>query len=264
MTSSAPTPIPVQIAVDRFVDAQSGSRPLPPLSETYGDFTLEQAYAIQDALRAALDRRGQRAIGWKLGATSPAGQAAMGVKEPAAGFLPPHQYSSGAEVSMSRFFDLRVEAEVAFRIGRKLAGPDVTRETAREAVHGAVAALELPDLLFTGKPRVADFVASSVVAKAIVLGDLVLPLSALDVAREEVVFEHNGEIVGTYTSAEVMGDPLKAVVWLANHLATRGLALMPGDIIMSGAISKAVRASVGDAFRARFTHLGTVSFKVVP
>jgi 2-keto-4-pentenoate hydratase len=70
--------ISIRSAVERLIEAQSDSRPLPPLSETHGDFTLKDAYAIQDALRAALEQRGQRPIGWKLGATSASGQAIMG------------------------------------------------------------------------------------------------------------------------------------------------------------------------------------------
>ncbi len=81
--------ISIQTAVDRLIDARSTRRLLPPLSETDGDLTLEHAYANQDALRAELDRRGERPIGWKLGATSPAGQAVMGLQEPACGFLLP-------------------------------------------------------------------------------------------------------------------------------------------------------------------------------
>src|ERR1051326_8034162 len=148
--------ISVPSAVEHLIEAQSASGPLAPLSETHGDFTLEHAYTIQDALRAELERRGLRPIGWKLGATSPSGQAVMGVKEPASGFLLPRQYVSGAEVSASRFVTLGVEAEIAFRIRTKLVGPGVTATTAGRAVEGAVAALELPDFIFSGKPRVAD------------------------------------------------------------------------------------------------------------
>ena len=256
--------VSIKTALERLVETQSSGRVLQPLSETHGDFTLETAYAIQEALRADLDRRGQRSIGWKLGATSPSGQAVMGVKEPACGFLMPRQYASGAEVSASEFVTLAVEAEVAFRMRSKLAGPGVTADSALMAVEGAVAALELPDFIFSGKPRVADFIASSVIAKAIVLGGPLKPLSAFDVSREEVVFEHNGEVIGTYTAAEVMGNPLNALAWLANHLATRGLALQPGDIVMSGAISKMLRPKVGDTVRANFAHLGSVLIKVVP
>jgi 2-keto-4-pentenoate hydratase len=61
-----------------------------------------------------------------------------------------------------------------------------------------------------------------------------------------------------------MGNPLNALAWLANHLATRGLALTPGDVVMSGAISKMLRPKAGDTIRARFTRLGAVSLKVVP
>ena len=256
--------ISIQTAVQRLIEAQSSHRALAPLSATEGDFTLEHAYAVQDALRAELDRRGQRSIGWKLGATSASGQAVMGVREPACGFLMPRRYVSGAEVSAGEFVNLAVEAEVAFRMRTRLAGPGVTADTALLAVEGAVAALELPDFIFSGRPGVADFVASSVIAKAIVIGSRLAPLSAFDVSSEEVVYQHNGEVVGTYTAAEVMGNPLNALAWLANHLAARGLTLEPGDVVMSGAISKMLRPKVGDTIRADFAHLGSVSVLVVP
>ena len=251
--------VSIQTAVERLIDARSNHRMLAPLSQTHGDLTLEHAYAIQDALRAELDRRGERPIGWKLGATSPSGQAVMGVKEPACGFLFPTQYASGSEVSVSGFANPGVEAEVAFRMRTKLAGPGVTPATAALAVAGAIAALELPAFIMSGTARVADFVANSIHANAIVLGSSITPLHGLDLALEEVVYEHNGEIVGTYTAAEVMGNPLNALAWLANHLGTRGLALQPGDVVMSGSISKLVRPKAGDTMSARFTRLGNVS-----
>ena len=256
--------IPIQTAVERLIDARSSRRLLAPLSEADGGLTLEHAYAIQDALRTEVERRGQQPIGWKLGATSAAGQAVMGVQEPACGFLFPRQYASGAEVSASGFADLRVEAEVAFRMRTRLVGPGVTAATALAALEGGVAALELPDFLYSGKPRVGDFIANSVIAQAVVLGSPLQPLQGIDLALEGVVYEHNGDIVGTYTAAEVMGDPLNALAWLANHLATRGLALEPGDVVMSGAISKLLRPKPGDTIRARFTRLGSVSVTVVP
>ena len=256
--------VPVPTAVQLLVDARSSRRVLAPLSETFGEFTLEHAYAIQDALRKALDQRGERMIGWKLGATSPAGQAVMGLNEPASGFLLPGLYAGGEEVPVKEFVDLRVEAEVAFRMRSKLVGPGVTAATALLAVESAVPALELLDFMFSGTPCAADFIANSVIGKAIVLGSPLVPIQGLDLAVEEVVYEHNGEVVGTYTAAEVMGDPLNALAWLANHLAIRGLALRPGDVVMSGAISKMLRPKAGDTIRAKFAHLGSVSVKVVP
>ena len=255
--------ISIQTAVDRLIDARSSHRLLTPFSETDGDFPIEHAYAIQDALRAELDRRGERPIGWKLGATSPAGQAVMGLQEPACGFLLPARYASGAEVSVSKSASLGVEAEVAFKMRAKLVGPGVTAAIALSAVESAMPALELLDFAFSGKPRAADYIAGSIVAHAVALGAPVAPLEGLDLATELVEYEHNGEIVGTYTTAEVMGNPLNALAWLANYLGTRGLALKPGDIVMSGAISKLVRPKPGDTIGARFAHLGSISVKVV-
>jgi 2-keto-4-pentenoate hydratase len=254
----------IQTAVDRLIDARSNRRLLAPLSETDGDLSIEHAYAIQDALRAQLDRQGQRSIGWKLGATSPAGQSVMGLQEPACGFLLPAQYVSGAEVSVSKSANLGVEAEVAFKIRTKLVGPGVTAATALLAVESALPALELLDFMFSGKPRAADYIASSIVPHAIALGSPFTALEKLNLATEPVEYEHNGEIVGTYTAAEVMGNPLNALAWLANHLGASGLTLKPGDIVMSGAISKIVRPKAGETIRAKFAHLGSVSIKVVP
>ena len=257
MTLSTPS------IVDQWIDARSAQRLLVPMSETNSDLTLERAYAVQDALREELVRRGRKPLGWKLGATSTASLAAMGVKEPICGFLFPQQYATGSEVSMRGFAGLVVEAEVAFRMHTKLVGPGVTAATALLAVEGAFPALELPDLMFSGKPGVPDFVANSIIANAIVLGSTLTPLAGLDLAAEEVVYEHNGEVVGTYTAAEVMGNPLNALAWLANHLGARGLALMPGDIVMSGAISKVLCPKAGDTVTATFSRLGQVNVKFV-
>lgn len=256
--------ISIQSAVDRLIEARSTRRLLAPFSDTDGDLTLEHAYAIQDALRTELGRRGEHPIGWKLGATSPAGQAVMGLEQPAFGFLLPARYASGAEVSMSKFVNLAVEAEIAFKMRAELAGPGVTAATALLAVESAMPALELLDFVFSGKPRAADYIAGSIVAGGIVLGSPFAPLAGLNLATEAVKYEHNSQIVGTYTGAEVMGDPLNALAWLANRLATRGLALMPGEIVMAGAISKIVRPKPGDTIGARFMRLGSVGMKVVP
>ena len=83
----------------------------------------------------------------------------------------------------------------------------------------------------------------------------------------DVTLEHAyaiGEIVGNYTTAEVMDNPLNALVWLANHLGTRGLVLKPGDVVMSGGVSKLLRPQAGDTIQASFTRLGTVSVTIVP
>jgi 2-keto-4-pentenoate hydratase len=256
--------IAIQGAVERVLESRSELRPLAPFSESAAGFSLAEAYTIQDALRADFLRRGEPPIGWKLGATSAAGQQVMGLNEPACGFLLPTCHKNGASVSVGDYVNLRIEAEIVFRMRTRLAGPGATAASALAAIDGVAAALELLDFSYSGKPRGADFVANTIVAKAIAVGDSFKPAQSIDLAAEGVVYEHNGEIVGTYTSAEVMGNPVNALVWLANHLPSRGFALEPGDLVMAGAISKMVQPKAGDTVRARFAHLGPVGVTIAP
>jgi 2-keto-4-pentenoate hydratase len=214
-------------------------------------------------LRAEFVRRGEAPIGWKLAATAPAGQVIIGVTEPGSGFLSSRRYPNCSNIPDREFADLRVEAEVAFRMRTGLTGPGVTSETALTAVEDLLPAFELLDFIYSGKPKAADYYANNIHGYGAVIGNPVKPIDGFDLALEGVVFEQNGEIVGTYTAAEVMGNPLNALAWLANHLATRGEALKPGEIVISGGITKLLRPKIGDSIRARFMHLGSIGITVV-
>ena len=255
--------IPIQNAVERLIDARLNHRQVAPLSETYGDFTLLEAYAIQDGLLSEFVKRGEAPTGWKLAATAPVGQAIIGVTEPGSGFLSSRIYVDGAVISAGDFTDMRVEAEVAFRMGARLAGPGVTPETALTAVEAVLPAFELLDFIYSGKPQAADYYANNIHGYGAVLGSPLTSFERLDLALEGVVFEHNGEIVGTHTAAEVMGNPLNALAWLANHLATRAMALNAGDVVISGGITKLLHPKPGDSIRARYTHFGSISITVL-
>jgi 2-keto-4-pentenoate hydratase len=130
-------------------------------------------------------------------------------------------------------------------------------------VEGALPALELADLRWAGKPTAGDFVADGIAGNAVVLGQPLARVTGLDLALEGVVCELNGQIVATNTAAEVLGNPLNALAWLANHLAARDLGLRAGDLVMSGSISILLRPKAGDVVSARFTRLGSVSARFV-
>ncbi len=257
-------PIDIADAVDRLLRLRLGPETGDPLTAEAADLALDHAYAIQRRLEETLVARGQRVIGWKVGFTNPALQQSYGVTEPVLGFLlDSGVYGSGEAVPHARFVGLAVEAEVALLLGSDLAGPGVIAARAALAVAGAMPALELVDFRHRGAPRGADVVADGVYANAIVLGRPVTPLRGIDLALEGVVYEHNGEIVGTHTCAEVLGDPLNSLAWLANALGRMGRRLTAGEVVMTGSISKIVRARRGDAMRATFTRLGAVSCRFV-
>jgi 2-keto-4-pentenoate hydratase len=243
--------------LDRLLEMRHTHRKAPPPTPS---IALDVAYRIQDELREALVARGEQVIGWKAGLTGRIAQESLGVYHPVSGFLLANGvYSTGETVPLSRFAEMAVEAEMAFVMKRDLAGPGVTSATALLAVEGALPALELVEFRWEGKPAAGDLIADGVAANAIVLGQPLTPVAGLDLALEGVVYEMNGQIVATNTAAEVLGNPLNSLAWLANHLGERGLGLRAADLVMSGSISVLLRPKAGDVVTARFTRLGSVS-----
>jgi 2-keto-4-pentenoate hydratase len=253
-------PTDTAAAVQHLLTGRLGHQTIAPLTEKDPTLDLATAYAIQRSLEDTLVARGERVAGWKVGFTSAAAQEAYGVTEPVAGFmLASGVFSSGDSVPAARFAAIGVEVEVAFLIGRELSGPGVSAVSALLAVDGAMPALELVDFRFSGKARGTDMVADGVATNAIVLGRPLTPAAGLDLALEGVVYEQNGQVVATATAAEVMGNPLSSLAWLANALGAHGRGLRAGDVVLTGSISKILRAKAGDSVRASFTRLGVVS-----
>jgi 2-keto-4-pentenoate hydratase len=247
--------------VEAFVAARAEQRAIAPPSETR-KLALDEAYAIQDRLREVLVARGERVIGWKAGFTTRAVQEAFGATEPVCAFLlASGVFPAGAEIPFARFVNPAVEAEIAFIMRDDLAGPGVTPARAVLAVEGCLPALEIIDVRYTGRPLASDVVAEGVYASAIVLGAALTPAPGLDLALEGLVYEHNGAVAATNAAAEVMGNPVNSLAWIANHLGARGLRLRAGDVVMSGSISRLIHPGAGDTVRATYTRLGSVGVR---
>jgi 2-keto-4-pentenoate hydratase len=250
--------------VERLLANRAAPKQIAPPSAT-APLSFVEAYATQDRLREALVRRGERVIGWKAGFTSRALQQAHQTTEPVCAFLLAGTgiFPSGADVPASRFVQLGVEAEIAFVMASDLAGPGITPPVALRAVAGALPALELIDVRYSGKPIATDVIADGVFANAIVLGAPLTPVTHIDLSLEGLVYELNGAVAATNAAAEVMGSPANSLAWIANHLGARGLGLKAGDLVMSGSVSMLLRPNAGDGVRATFTRLGSVSARFV-
>jgi 2-keto-4-pentenoate hydratase len=251
--------------IAEFVRARTEHRSHTPPSERRGQpLPLAEAYRLQDRLRETLIGGGEKVAGWKAGFTNRAAQESFQVNEPVCAFLLASSVlPSNAQVPVARFTGLAVEAEVAFVLRRDLAGPGVTPATAAEAVEGAQPALELVDFRYTGKAVGTDVIAEGVFAKHVVLAGALTSIVGLDLALEGLVWEQSGRIVATNTAAEVMGNPLNSLAWIANHLGSRGLSLRAGDLVMTGSVSALLRPKAGETVRATFTRLGSVSARFV-
>lgn len=213
-----------------------------------------EGMAAQDALRALAGE----SYGWKIAATSTAGQAHIGVAGPLPGPLFTRFRYAPGDVLPSHDLHMRVvEAEFAFRMGRDVdPGDDVL--AAVDALHLAV---ELPDSRFTDFAAVgpAQLLADCACASRFVLGPEVPGWRELDLSTAGTALWINGEQAATGSGAAVLGDPRTALARLATKLLRYGHRLRAGDVVTTGTTTPPPTIGPGDAIRADFGDLGSVS-----
>jgi 2-keto-4-pentenoate hydratase len=250
----------VEQAAKNLWEADNNRQPIDPLTETYPDITVEDAYAIQKQVQAWKLESGSRLIGHKIGLTSKAMQNALGVPEPDFGSLFEHALlPEGSFVRYEQFLQPKVEAELAFIMKHDLQGPGVHFHDVIRATDYIVPAFEIIDSRVRDwKIKIQDTIADNASFGALVLGSRGIPVSDLDLRTIGLVLERNGEVIDTAAGAAVLGHPAAAVAWLCNKLATFGEGLKSGDIVLSGSFTKAYEVKPGDLYTAHFGGVGTV------
>jgi 2-keto-4-pentenoate hydratase len=238
--------------------------PIPPFTDADPDLGMADGYAIQRELVPLLLADGDRVIGYKVGLTSRAMQRMIGVDSPDYGpVLASTVYADGDEVPVDRFIQPKLEAEIVFVLGSRLAGPGVGITDARRAIAGAVAAMEIVDSRIQDwRIKLADTVADLASNGAAVTSSRLVPVDGLDTRLVGMTLTRNGELIDTGAGAAALGDPVAVVAWLANVLGADGVALEPGHLIMTGSLHGAVPMNPGDVFRAEFDRLGPVTVRV--
>jgi 2-keto-4-pentenoate hydratase len=248
-------------ALAKHLHEAARSRSLVPrLTDEHPDLTLEQGFEIQLALRELHLADGARLVGAKLGLTSRAKQAQMGLSAPVHGFLTDvMRLEVGEPLPVASLAQPRVEPEIAFVIGRDLAGTGISAAEVLAATEAVCPALEIlgsryPNYDFT----LPDVVADNTSAARFVLGGALTPPAGVDLRLVGCVFEHNGAVSATAAGAASLGHPAAAVAALVRELAARGEGLSAGAVVLSGGLTAAVPVGAGDVVAARFDRLGTV------
>lgn len=238
---------------------------IPRLTNDHPDLTLELGYEVQDLITARRLAAGETIIGAKLGLTSRAKQIQMNCDEPMYGMLfSGGIHPAGDPVVVSELIHPRVEPEIVFVMGERLAGPGVSAADVLPAVRAVGCGLEVIDSRYADFSfTAADVVADNTSEARIVLGPMMRPHADLDLSLIGLLLEANGELVATASGAATMGHPAEAVAMLANFLGSRGLALEPGWIVFTGGLTAAVPLNPGTHITATFGHLGSVTVRGV-
>ncbi len=233
------------------------------ITDEYPDMDWDDAYAIQDAIRARKEARGTRIAGLKMGLTSFAKMRQMGVSDPVYGFLTDYgACMDGAAIDTGTLIHPKVEAEIAFVLKAPLRGPGCHIGDVLAATDFVVPAVEVIDsryenFRFDLKSVIADNTSSA----RFVVGGTHRGAEGLDLRNLGVVLEKNGEVVATAAGAAVLGHPANSVAMLANMLGARGRELPAGTFIMTGGATEAIAVAAGDNITVRYQHLGTVSMR---
>lgn len=250
---------------ERLWRAAQRGEPVAPVRE---GLSLADAYAVQRiGVARALDQ-GRRVAGRKVGLTSRVMQQQLGVDEPDFGVLLDDMLlDDGADLAAvpRPLIRPRVEAEIAFVLGRDLAGPGVTTLDALRATEAVVAGLEIIDSRVRDWDiRLVDTVADNASSAYAVLGGRLVDPRDLDLRLVGTALSVNGRVVESGAGAAVLGHPAACVAWLANTLAAYGETLAAGSVILSGALCRAVDLAPGDHALAEFAGLGAVRVSWAP
>lgn len=245
----------------RLRAAQASGAFIVPLSEGYPALQLEDAYQIQSINIAQRVGAGARRVGCKIGLTSPAVQQQLGVDAPDFGILLDDMaFAEGLPISYTRLQQPKIEAEVAFVLGRDLDMAAPTAVDVLRAIEFALPALEVVgSRIANWKIKLVDTVADNASSSGFVLGSAPLSLAQLDLRDCAMTLTRNGEVASQGNGAACMGNPINAVVWLARTMVRMGAPLKAGELVLSGALGPMLEVGPGDVFVAEIKGLGRVS-----
>ena len=230
-----------------------------PLSVRFPEADIGDAYRIQERFIAQRREEGRHIQGYKIGLTSKPMQELFGVDEPDYGALLDSFFAPEASsIKMADCLEPMIEIELAFVMKKALGGPGANAAHVIRATDFVLPAIEVVDFRVAREGRrkgagVFDTVADLASCGFVVLGGNPMRLKDISIAQVGGACLRNGAIEQVGVAAQVMGNPINAVAWLANKLGEMGRGpFQPGHVILSGSFIRLVPVAAGDHFVAQF------------
>lgn len=248
----------------RLWDAAQAGRLLDRLPEETRPATRADGYAVQAGFETFSKHP---RYGWKIAATSAAGQQHINVDGPIAGrLLAERIYAPGAEISLADNRMRVCEPEFGFRFGEKLpAGRSYTRAEVMDAVATLHLTLEIPDSRFTDFTCVGapSLIADNACARELVVGPAVAAdWREIDLASHPVRAEVVKKFTRDGSGAAVLGDPRAALTWLVNEVSGIGIDILEGELVTTGTCMIPLEIAPGDEVIADYGAFGRIAVRV--
>ncbi|HEX2760210.1 MAG TPA: fumarylacetoacetate hydrolase family protein [Rhizomicrobium sp.] len=225
-----------------------------------------EAYEVQACIEAYTK---VPLYGWKIAATSVAGQKHIGVDGPLAGrILAERVIENGGSCALGTNLMKVAEMEFAFRMARDL--PPRAEHYSQEEVLSHVGslhpAIEIPDSRYNHFESVglASLVADNACAHRFLLGEAVADWRGLDLAKHQVRAYRNGALAEEGVGSNVLGDPRFALTWLVNELSRHGVTLKAGEVVTTGTCVKPVVIEANQRIEGDFGSCGRVAIEITP
>lgn len=236
-------------AVDRRVEVQG-------IGSQLDSFTVDDAYLVQNELLSLRLARGETLVGAKLGLTSIAKQQQMGVSEPCYGWVTSGSVLRGNEVPLGELIHPRIEPEFVFTMAEAIGGADVTAQDVLDATASVLGGIEVIDSRYEAfKFTLPDVIADNTSAARVRVGVSGMVPGTTALPGIGCTFAIDGQVTGTATGADLLGDPAECVAMLVRHLHKTGRRLEAGWTILAGAPTDArpiALGTVGDAVYSAF------------
>lgn len=247
-------------AAERLRIAEATQTAVPPLVQTFPGLDVVDAYEIALLNIRSRIAAGATVYGHKVGLSSLAMQQMMGVDEPDYGHLLSDMVlSEDVPIPTGRYLLPRVEVEVGFVLGDDLPGEGCTVADVLRCTAFVAPAIELIDSRIADwKIGLFDTIADNASSCGVVLGKERVKPDELDLTAIDATLDLNGTRVAEGRSSAVLGDPTIAVAWLANKVASFGVRLKAGHVVLPGSCTRAYDVKPGDDVVATFSGLGSV------
>ena len=261
----------IHAAARRLHEAENTRVQTRQLSLDHPGITIEDAYAIQRAWVALKVAEGRTIRGHKIGLTSRAMQQSSQIDEPDYGALLDDMFfPEGADVPLGRFIAPMVEVELAFILGKPLAGPGVTLFDVLSATDYVTPAVEIIDARChridpeSKRPRkVMDTISDNAANAGLILGGRPVRPMDVDLRWVAALLYRNGVIEESGVAAAVLNHPGHGIAWLARRLAPHGVGLEAGQVVLAGSFTRPVAVRASDTFQADYGPLGAIAFRFV-
>jgi len=247
----------------KILDEAARTASAVPQLDPAGALSLDDAYEIQHASIKRRLERGEQRVGVKMGFTSRAKMAQMGVDDVIWGRLSSAmQLEEGAPMDFERFIHPRVEPELAFVLKRELSG-NVTAVEALAAVEAVAPALEIIDSRYLDfKFSLTDVIADNASSSGFVIGPWNDPHK--DFSNLGLTMSIDGRVIQVGSTAAILGHPLRSLVAAARLSSAAGEPLQPGWVVLAGGATSAEWIAQGQYVSVEMEGLGIAGFHVAP